>query len=305
MPSTLASSRKEDVDVEGDAANASRASNARTQLLDQLPVTERRLEVAGISTPVLEGGDGPPVVLLHGIGSFALEWSLVIKRLVATNRVVAPDLPGLGDSDARRHRLDSPTLVNWLPELIDLTCVEAPTVVGHSMGGGVAARFAVQHGERLRRLVLVDASSLGAFRPAIAVIVALVQFGARPSAKNRERFLRQVLADPARARLAWGDRWSALEAYDLQQAADKNVSAANGQLVRRVGSRRIPQAQLGTIDVPVSLVWGTGDRLMRLRIAERASSRFGWPLFPISCGHGPQIEQPDRFGDVLRGAMGG
>ena len=115
------------------------AERARMELLDGLPVVERRLDVAGISTPILEGGDGPPVVFLHGIGSF-----------------------------------------------------------GHSMGGGVAARFALEHSERLRRIVLVDASSLGAFRPAIGVVFALIRYGVRPSAASRERFLRQILADPVR-----------------------------------------------------------------------------------------------------------
>ena len=134
--------------------------------------------------------------------------------------------------------------------------------------------------------------ALGAFRPAIGVVFALVRYGVRPSAASRERFLGQILADPVRTRSVWGDRWSALEAYDLEQAVDKKVSAANGQLVRRMGSRRIPSDQLESISVPVSLAWGTEDRLMRLRIAQRASSRFGWPLFPIPCGHGPHIERP-------------
>ena len=61
-----------------------------------MPVTERRLEFAGISTAVLEGGDGPPVVLLHGPGEYAAKWMRVIPDLVTTHRVVAPDLPGHG-----------------------------------------------------------------------------------------------------------------------------------------------------------------------------------------------------------------
>jgi pimeloyl-ACP methyl ester carboxylesterase len=178
-------------------------------------------------------------------------------------------------------------------------------VIGHSMGGGVAARFAIQHEERLRRLILVDASSLGAFRASIGLIVALVRFGARPSSASRERFLRHVLRDPARARSTWGVWWDALEAYDLEQAANKKAATANGRLVRTIGSRRIPIDQLTRIGVPVSLVWGTEDRLIRFRIAQRASSTFGWPLFPIRCGHGPQIEEPDKLSEVIRGITEG
>lgn len=279
-------------------------SESRVRLLDGLPVAERHLDIGGISTPVLEGGEGSPVVLLHGIGSFSLEWSLVIPRLVATSRVIVPDLPGLGNSDARGRRLDAATLTSWLLELIERTCVEKPTLVGHSMGGSVAAHFAVRYGDRLRRIVLIDAGSLGRFRPAPGLIVALIRYGARPSLASRERFLRQVLSDPERARVSWGDRWAALEAYDLEQACDKSVNRANGQLIRRIGSRRVPSDELRMIGVPVSLIWGKEDRLMRYRIAEEASSRFGWPLYGLDdCGHGPHIERSDQLGDALEAIM--
>jgi len=70
----------------------------RRRLLAGAPVTERRLDLAGVSTAVLEGGDGPPVVLLHGQGGWAGVWVPVMADLVRDHRVVAPDLPGLGAS---------------------------------------------------------------------------------------------------------------------------------------------------------------------------------------------------------------
>jgi pimeloyl-ACP methyl ester carboxylesterase len=71
--------------------------DARERLLSGLPVTERRLQLAGVSTAVLEGGDGPPIVLLQA--EFATVWMRVIPELVTTHRVIAPDLPGLGASE--------------------------------------------------------------------------------------------------------------------------------------------------------------------------------------------------------------
>src|SRR5436190_16921519 len=71
----------------------------RRRLLAGLPVLERRLELAGVSTAVLEGGEGAPVVLLHEQGEFAARWMSVIPGLVPTHRVVAPDLPGHGSSE--------------------------------------------------------------------------------------------------------------------------------------------------------------------------------------------------------------
>ena len=67
--------------------------DVRQKLLEELPVAERRLRLNGIATAVLEGGDGPPVVLLHGPGEYAAKWLRVIPNLAKTHRVIAPDLP--------------------------------------------------------------------------------------------------------------------------------------------------------------------------------------------------------------------
>ena len=75
-----------------------RGSAAREQLLALLPVTERRLDLAGASTAVLEAG-GPPMILLHGPGEFAESWLRVIPDLMTTHRIIAPDLPGHGASE--------------------------------------------------------------------------------------------------------------------------------------------------------------------------------------------------------------
>ena len=69
-------------------------------------------------------------------------------------------------------------------------------------------------------------------------------------------------------------------------------------------SKTIPKEQLAGIRVPVSMIWGMGDRLMRFKVAERVSTRLGWPLVPIDdCGHGPHIERPDAFLEALDTAM--
>lgn len=275
----------------------------RERLLQGLPVRERRQDVKGVDTALLEGGKGPPLVLLHGVGSFSLEWGLVIPELARSHRIVVPDLPGLGESKVSTGKRDAATAVAWLGELIAKTCPEPPTLVGHSLGGALAAHFAIEHGDRLRRIVLVDASSIGRFRPAPGVILALVGYGARPSSRSRDRFLRQVLANPERARAKWGDRWAALEAYDIDQATRPSVDEATRELFRRIGVRRIPPDRLRSIDVPVALIWGRGDRLMHFRIAEKASARFGWPVHAIDdCGHGPHIERPEAFLDAFKAA---
>jgi pimeloyl-ACP methyl ester carboxylesterase len=288
----------------GSAKGPENTSRHRTELLDGLPVTDRRLDVAGISTPVLEGGAGAPIILLHGIGGFAEEWACVVPKLVSSHRVVVPDLPGLGRSRLGNATLDATSVVEWLRALIDMTCDEPPALVGHSLGGGIAARFAIAHPHKIRCVVLEDSSSLGRFRPAPGLVLAIVRFGARPTRANHDRFLREVLFDPDQAAAEWGNRWSASVDYDIELASDKAVSKATGQLVRRIAARKIPQDQLGSITVPVALIWGTGDRLMRFPIAERVAEAFDWPLTPIEgCGHGPHIERPGAFIEALEKAI--
>jgi pimeloyl-ACP methyl ester carboxylesterase len=274
------------------------------RLLKDLPVTERQLDLAGVSTSLLEGGEGPPLVLLHGQGGFAQMWGRVIPHLVGSHRVVAPDLPGLGHSEVRGGTLDAPAMVAWLGELIEQTCAEPPVLVGHSLGGSFAAHFAIEHGNQLRGIVLADSGSLAPFRPAPGAMAALVRYIRRPSATTYERFSRQVFFDPDRVRSEGGERWEALRAYHIDRTSQPSVRRANRQLLRRIGVRRIPPDQLRKIGVPVALIWGRNDRVMRFRIAEAASARFGWPLYPIDeCGHVSSVERPEAFIEAIDAAI--
>jgi pimeloyl-ACP methyl ester carboxylesterase len=98
-----------------------------------------------------------------------------------------------------------------------------------------------------------------------------------------------------------GERMTALLDYQIERAKQPTVRAANRALLRMLGTKRIPDDQLRRIAVPVSLIWGRHDRVMKFGIAERASRKFGWPLYPIDdAGHLPVAEQPAAFGEALR-----
>jgi pimeloyl-ACP methyl ester carboxylesterase len=290
--------------AEGDT-NGPTSSPPLARLLDGVPLIQRRLDLAGVSTSLLEGGEGPPIVLLHGQGGFAAHWVQVIPHLVGSHRVVAPDLPGLGESEVRARRLDAPGLVAWLGDMIAQTCPEPPTLVGISVGGALAARFAAMHGGRICRVVLVNSGGLGRARPAPGALVALVWYSMRRTPAAFDRVISYVVEDPERVRNEWGDRWAAFIAYDMDRTAQKKVRAADSQLLRRINMPRIPPDQLRDIGVPVALIWARNDRITRFRIAEEASARFGWPLYPIDdSGHFLIGERPDAFVEALRAAMG-
>jgi pimeloyl-ACP methyl ester carboxylesterase len=277
----------------------------RGRLLAGVPVSERRLALAGHQTAVLEGGDGPPVVLLHGAGEFAACWMRVVPELVAGCRVVAPDLPGHGASELADKPLDAATVVAWLGELIERTCPSPPVLVGHLLGGAIAARFAIEHPDRLSRLVLVDTYGLGRFWPTPRYALAMLAFTARPTEGSQERLFRQCTFDLDGLREQVGERGRLLEAYALDRAREPAMNAALKHLMPQLGMRAIPPAELARIAVPTALIWGRRDRQVRLGLAEAASARYGWPLHVIErAADDPAFEQPEAFLRALRGALG-
>jgi pimeloyl-ACP methyl ester carboxylesterase len=278
--------------------------DARERLLAGIPVTERRVHLAGVSTAVLEGGDGPPVVLLHGPGGNATHWIRVIPDLVTTHRVVAPDLPGQGASAVADGQLDADRVGAWLGTLIEHTCASPPALVGFALGGAIAARFAGQRA-RVSGLVLVDALGLAPFEPAPDFGLALNGFLAEPTERTHDALWRRCAADLGRVRRRMGERWEPFRAYNVDRASTPSVRAALGLLMEHFGRAAIPSADLARISVPTTLIWGRHDLATRLEVAESASARYGWRLHVIEdCGDDPPIEQPEAFLRALRAALG-
>jgi pimeloyl-ACP methyl ester carboxylesterase len=285
----------------GDHGWRAAGDDARERLLAEIPVTERQLQLAGVSTAVLEGGDGPPVVLLHSSGEFAALWVRVIPELVSTHRVVAPDLPGHGASEVTDGQLDADQVVAWLGALVEGSCPSPPTLVGHGLGGAIAARFAVAHPDRLRGLVLVDALGLGPFEPAPSFGLALNRFLELPTEHTRDGLFQQCFVDLGGLRQQLGERWEPLAAYALDRARSPGQRAALGSLMPQFGMPAIPPVDLARIAVPTTLVWGRHDLQMHVRVAEAASARHGWPLHVIEhAGDDPAFEQPEAFLAALR-----
>lgn len=276
--------------------------SSRERLLAGVPVARRTVEAAGLSTAVLEGGDGPPLLLLHGPGESAVNWRWVVPDLARTHRVVAPDLPAHGDTDAAEE-LDAARVRDWLGELIERTCAEPPVLVGHVLGGAIAARFAAARGERLRGLVLVDSLGLAPFRPSLRFLFGLVCFQARPTESTYNLFMRQCAYDLDALRERMGERWEPFVAHNLSLARSPKSKAA-GRLFRELGLPRIPPEELARISVPTTLIWGREDRALKVRIAEDASARYGWGLHVIErSADDPPRDRPEAFLAALREAL--
>lgn len=269
----------------------------RTRLLNRIPVTENRFIAAGLPTVVLEGGEGSPVILLHGPGESSLWWMRVIPDLVKTHQVIVPDLPGHGATGADFEKLDEQFVSQWLGELIKTTCSTTPVLVGHILGGSIAARYSIKHGDQVRKLILVNSLGLAKFRPSIGFAFGLIRFMIRSSEKNFTRFLRHYcMYDAGELKTGMGEDWEPFVNYVLDCANNPHQKTALRAMMKQVGVPQIPSKDLAAISVPTELIWGRYDLANKLQIARAASRRYGWPLHIIEYARDdPKLEQPDRF----------
>jgi pimeloyl-ACP methyl ester carboxylesterase len=272
----------------------------REVLLAELPVAEERNYFDDVATSMLVGGDGAPMVLLHGPGESAVKWLRVIPELVRTNRVVVPDLPAHGSTDVPGS-VNEEAVVGWLDALVR-SLPEPPVVVGHTLGGAIAARHAIRRPGHVAGLVLVDSLGLARFLPAPRFALGLLRVQARPTRANYDRFMRQCSHDLDQLVDEMGDHWEPYSNSMLEQAR-RPENKAVGAILRKVGMPRIPPADLARINVPTALIWGRQDLATNVRVAQAASKRHGWPLHVIeNCADDPPRDRPREFLAALRSA---
>jgi pimeloyl-ACP methyl ester carboxylesterase len=266
----------------------------RGRLLTGLPVTERRLRCAGGFTTVLEGGEGPPMILLHGGTDLGgVLWAPAIPRLTGSARVVVPDLPGFGESEPLAE-MNEEVFSDWLAEIVRMTCDEKPILLAHSLLGSLAVRFAIHHGDMLRRLVLIGVPGIGPYRLPLGLLMTAFRFDIGSTKERGVRFADWAFLDPARIRKQDPEWFEAFMTYEASREMFPHVKRTRRQLI--TACARIQDLDPQRIEVPTALVWGRADRMVRLRIAELASEMFGWPLQVVEgSGHAPMVEQPESF----------
>lgn len=275
----------------------------RQQLIADLPVSERRLHLQGITTPVLEGGEGPPLVLLHGPGYHAGSWRRIIPDLVGTNHVIVPDLPGHGASTVDEGSLDGARVLAWLGDLVEATCAEPPTLVGKLVGGGLAAHFAATCDVALRQVVLVHALGLQPFEPPPDFGQALGTWAQDPNERTHDEFWGLCTVDLDRVRHGMGIAWEHFKAYNIETAQSSAVAEARDVLLAAYGFRALPDEVLRRVPENTALIWGGEHRPTPIEVAETVSARYGWALHVIDdCGD-PLMERPEAFLVTLRAVM--
>jgi pimeloyl-ACP methyl ester carboxylesterase len=210
-------------------------------------------------------------------------------------------LPGHGASGSFEHTPDTDSLCGWLDDLIECTSPVPPVLVGHTLGGALAAHFAGEQRGRLAALVLVDTLGLTPFQPTPAFGQALNEYLSAPGEASHDRLWSQCVFDLPATRTALGAQWASLKAYTLDRVQAPGGLAALSELMELYGVPAVPSATLARIAVPTTLIWGRQDRATALSVAKRASARFGWRLHVIDdAADDPALEQPEAFLSALR-----
>jgi pimeloyl-ACP methyl ester carboxylesterase len=140
--------------------------------------------------------------------------------------VVAPDLPGLGKSEALHGRLSAARVVDWLEDVIGECCDGPVVLVATSMGGAFGLRFAVSHPEMLQRLILTDAQGLAPFRPPLGFFIAANLNTLRPSQRTMRRLTRYVIHDQEHVRRLHGAAFDSFLAYMISRGGRAEVRQA-------------------------------------------------------------------------------
>ena len=187
----------------------------------------------------------------------------------------------------------------WFSDVLRTTGLERPTLVVHSVLGSLATRWATEAPGAIASLVVCAVPGVGRYRMPVRLPYLAIRFSIRPTARNAERFDRFLLLDLDAVRgrdPAW---YAAFDEYNRARAVVPHVKQTMSRL-GRLGTKRIPDADLDRIDVPVHLVWGRHDRMVPISVGEQAAARHSWPLHVIEdAAHAPQIEQPGAFADAV------
>lgn len=263
---------------------------------------------AGSPDPGAHGstGDGPdrPVLLLvHGMAGSSATWRAVLPGLGERYRVIAPDLPGHGESDKPRGDSSLGAYANTLRDLMIALAIERATVVGQSLGGGVAMQLAYQHPQRCERLVLVSSGGLG---PEVSWMLRAF---ALPGAEYLMPVLfPSVVRDAgnavSRAFGRRGIRWAKAE-QQWQAYASLTEPDNRQSFVRTLRAVVDPAGQAVSAHdklylasrLPALVLWGGDDRIIPVEHAEAAHRSIPGSRLVIfdRSGHFPHAEEPERF----------
>jgi pimeloyl-ACP methyl ester carboxylesterase len=249
-------------------------------------------------------GAGAPLVLLHGIGHHWAAWSPVLDRLAEAHDVIAVDLPGFGRSPVPATGLpaDMPGLVAAIVELFAALGLDRPHVAGNSLGGAIALELAAA-GAVSSATALSPAGFCTPRELRWALTVLSLH---RNAARLPEPVLRSLFANPALRTLALGMILARPNRMALAEALADARALREARAFRAVARAGRGYAFAGAPAVPVTVAWGTRDRILPYRQAALARTRLpaARHLDLAGCGHVPMHDDPELVASVILDTTG-
>lgn len=265
--------------------------------------TVRDVTASGVRLRVVERGTGPKLLLLHSLFMDHSTWDAVAHELARDYCVIAPDLPGYGESEKpapSRFAYDIDAFTSAIADLYAALSLGRAAVLGHGLGGAIALTLAARHPELVSELVVVDALAEGAKPWLYGRLAQLPVAGSFVFKQLLGRslfgayFRELFLADASRIS---NDR---LDNY----YESFNTPAARGSVLatlRATVDARPVAAQTSRIQKPTLVVWGRNDRLLPAAVGQRLAREIRGARFELlDAGHAPQEERPQELADAVR-----
>jgi pimeloyl-ACP methyl ester carboxylesterase len=253
-------------------------------------------------------GSGPTVVLIHGMINSSRHWERVALKLAETHHVVAPDLIGHGDAATPRGDDSLGAHAASIRDLLAAIGIDRATIVGHSLGGGVAMQFFYQFPQRTERLVLISSGGLGQEVSPLLRAAALPGSSALLRLTTRRPVVTGIAAAGNRLSAAGMSQGSALEAVAraLRPLEARGSRRAFMQTLRSVidvrGQHVSATDRLYLLgDMQTLIVWGERDRTISIEHGVRAHEAIPNCRFETlpKAAHFPNIEDPDGLSAIL------
>ena len=265
------------------------------------------LELHGNRLAYQDEGQGDAILLLHGMAGSSQTWRSVIRPLSRKYRVIAPDLLGHGSSAKPRSDYSLGAFAVLLRDLLDELGVARTTVVGHSLGGGVAMQFVYQHPDYCERLVLIGSGGLGPdvgwtlrllSAPGAELIMPIIapQPVLTAGEKVRSWFAKMGIESPR-----GGEIWNAYSSFsdaETRQAFLRTLRSVvdyRGQAVSALNRLNV------RADMPIMAIWGEQDAIIPVQHAYAALEARPDARLEVmpGVGHFPQVERPTEVVDLI------
>lgn len=262
----------------------------------------RVASVDGVRTRYFVGGEGPPLVVVHGLGGAAVNFTLLAPLLARRHRVLIPDLPGHGKTEPLERADDLTAYADHVAALAELEGMFPAPLIGYSMGGVIALRLAVSRPKSVTALALVAAAGIVSVSRRAEIWLAVT--GALRPAQIMTRFRGTFARRPRLRWLPFG-LWGAVDPPALAPEGVLGFLEGPSQhtdvgMAGRALLRDDPRPDLDHVRCPVLLLWGSRDRLVPLVDGFEYARRLRAPIRTLpAAGHLLVGEQPHACAEIL------